>query len=198
MRHHIAGLLNCQIWMLQASQDTFSYRTGKDSFDEGDLPESPQTSDCGWELLSYAAVPSTCGSSAKYASHTFMQHTDSFVVVPVVPEQLHTCRSLHNECASLSIPVPENTADVTPHLHIQLTPQGSSTVSLQLTVQDQAASHLSKAPLLSERAQLQYQDQLRKAQQTLLPQVMLRFKRLRFSSRPAELRRCKACLPSML
>ncbi|KAL3132276.1 hypothetical protein ABBQ32_008861 [Trebouxia sp. C0010 RCD-2024] len=128
----------------EAAQETYSYREGRDSFEEGDLPNSPQTSDCDWELLPDAAVPSSCGSSAK---------------------------SVHDECALVSIPYPENTANVTPHLHIQLMPQGSSDVSLRLTVQDPAASHSSDTSLLSEHAQSQYQEQLLKAQQTLLPQA---------------------------
>ena len=74
-RHQPPGLLNCQIWVLQATQETFSYRNGRDNFEEGDLPESPQTSDCDWELLPDAAVPSSCGSSAKYANHTICQHS---------------------------------------------------------------------------------------------------------------------------
>ena len=61
--------------------------------------------------------------------------------------------------------------DAIPHLHVNLTPQGSSDISLELTTRHPAAFSLPGAALLFSHAQWQYQDQLRKAQETLLPQA---------------------------
>ena len=95
---------------------------------------------------------------------------------------LCACRSVCVDYTSDSISSPIQTTDVTPHLHIKLTPQGDSDVSLRLTVQDHAASSPSNTTVLSKQGQREYQDQLYKAQQTLLPQVMVCSNRLRLDA----------------
>ena len=72
---------------------------------------------------------------------------------------------------AVNTPGSEEVPDVMPHLHVHLTPQGSSDISLELTTTHQAASPLPAAALLSSYAQWQYQDQLRKAQETFLPKA---------------------------
>lgn len=144
----------------------------KDVCEEGSMPGSPK-SDSEWELLPDATVPSDCGSSAKYAKRTMLQRKKVNHVVVVACHILCACRSVCGDCTSDSICSPVETTGVTPHLHIKLTPQGGSAVSLQLTVQDQAAACLSNNTLLIKQEQQDYQDQLHKAQQTLLHQVMV-------------------------
>lgn len=94
-------------------------------------------------------------------------HKHASYVLVVAYQILRSCRSVCGDSTCSAV----ETTDVTPHLHIKLTPQGCSDVSLQLTVQDHAASSLSNTTLLSKQEQRDYQDQLHKAQQTLLPQV---------------------------
>lgn len=144
----------------------------KDVCEGGSLPGSPK-SDSEWELLPDATVPSDCGSSAKYAFHTMLQHKQVKYFVIVAYHILCACRSVCGDCTSDSICSPVETTDVTPHLHIKLTPHGGSDVSLQLTVEDPAAACLSNTTLLRKQEQQDYQDQLHKAQQTLLHQVMV-------------------------
>ncbi len=57
------------------------------------------------------------------------------------------------------------------HLRVHLVPQGSSDVSFHLTTRDRAATAPSPCSILSDSAQPQYQEQLRKAQDTLLLQT---------------------------
>ena len=57
------------------------------------------------------------------------------------------------------------------HLRVHLVPQGSSDVSFHLTTQYRAAAAPSACSVLSDSAQQQYQEQLRKAQDTLLLQT---------------------------
>ena len=57
-----------------------------------------------------------------------------------------------------------STADV-PQLHITLTPQGSSAITLQLEPVSNHSSPRKQADAIQE----QFQQQLRKAQETLLP-----------------------------
>ena len=57
------------------------------------------------------------------------------------------------------------------HLHVHLVTQGSSDVSFHVTTQDRAATVPSASSVLSDSAQQQYQEQLRKAQDTLLLQA---------------------------
>lgn len=56
-----------------------------------------------------------------------------------------------------------------PQLRVSITPQGSSDISLELTSGPHSSSPLAAAP--SQEAQQQYQEQLRKARETLLPQT---------------------------
>jgi len=60
----------------------------------------------------------------------------------------------------------EPVANVVPRLTVRIVPQGSSDVSVHLTAQ-----HKNDSAALSDSAQQQYQEQLRKAQDTLLPQT---------------------------
>lgn len=54
-----------------------------------------------------------------------------------------------------------------PDLQVTILPQGSSDVTLFLTAHESSSS----TPALSGSLQEQYQEQLRKAQETLLPQI---------------------------
>ena len=158
-----------QVWLLQVAQETPPGWMDKDVCEEGSVPGSPK-SDSEWELLPDATVPSDCGSSAKYAKHTMLQHNKVNCVVVVAYHILCACRSVCIDCTSDSVCSSVETTGVTPHLHVKLTPQGGSDVSLQLTLQDQDAACLSNNTL---QEQQDYQDQLHKAQQTLLHQVMV-------------------------
>ena len=89
----------------------------------------------------------------------------------VAYDRLYACRSV--DCTPDSSCSTLETTDVIPHLHIKLTPQGDSGVSLQLIVQNHAPPSLSSTTMLYKQEQRDYQDQLHKAQQTLLPQVMV-------------------------
>jgi len=82
------------------------------------------------------------------------------------------CRSVHMEDASRACPDAQDSQHGdhhVPHLRVHLVPQGSSDVSFHLTTQDKAAP--SACSVLSGSAQQQYQEQLRKAQDTLLVQT---------------------------
>ena len=82
------------------------------------------------------------------------------------------CRSLHTDGASVRGPgVHDSPAEECHvcHLHVNLVPQGSSDVSFHLTEKAEPPSSASSA--LFGQAQQQYQEQLRKAQETLLHQV---------------------------
>ena len=57
-----------------------------------------------------------------------------------------------------------------PTLHVRLTPQGSTNVTVHLTAHQQAGPPHQTPSGLSDSARQQYQEQLRKAQETLLPQ----------------------------
>ena len=64
----------------------------------------------------------------------------------------------------------ESQADMD-YLRVSLTAQGSSDFSLQLSTSEPAAPLQPPDIVLSDHAQQQYEDQLRKAQETLLPQA---------------------------
>ena len=57
-----------------------------------------------------------------------------------------------------------------PTLHLRLTPQGSTNVTVHLTAHQQAGPMPQTPSGLSDSARQQYQEQLRKAQETMLPQ----------------------------
>ncbi|DBA67751.1 TPA: hypothetical protein ACH3X2_001335 [Trebouxia sp. C0005] len=131
--------------VIQAAQDSFV--DGQDtSKDVQNLPESPR-SDNEWEVVEATVAASECGSSAK---------------------------SVHMEDASQTGQASQDSQKGdhhVAHLHVHLVPQGSSNVRFQLTTQDRAATAPSASSLVSDSAQQQYQEQLRKAQDTLLLQT---------------------------
>ncbi|DBA91849.1 hypothetical protein WJX77_001506 [Trebouxia sp. C0004] len=131
--------------VIQAAQDSFV--DGQDtSKDVQDLPESPR-SDNEWEVVEATVGASVCGSRAK---------------------------SVHMEDASQTGPdAPDSQKGDhhIAHLHVHLVPQESSDVGFHLTAQDRAATAPSASSVLSDSAQKQYQEQLRKAQDTLLLQT---------------------------
>ena len=84
------------------------------------------------------------------------------------------CRSVHMEDASRTGTDAQDSQKgdhQVAHLHVHLVPQGSSDVTFHLTTQDKAESAPPASSVLSESAQQQYQEQLRKAQDTLLLQT---------------------------
>lgn len=131
--------------VIQAAQDSSVENPDTSELAEQNLPDSPRT-DGGWEVVEASNRASNCES---------------------IP------RSLHIDDASARTPdvydLPAEDCHVC-HLHVNPVPQGTSDVSFDLTERAGPASTAAFTALFGQ-AQQQYQEQLRKAQETLLHQV---------------------------